>query len=277
MNEITYKEKLSELNYRYKIKNPKIAKKRKAGQFIILRCAEGGERIPLTIVSSNETEGTFDIIFQVVGKTTKDLSLLNVGDKLLDVAGPLGNPTHIENFGTCVMIGGGVGIAPLYPITKALKEAGNEIISILGARSKNLLLLVDEFKELSDELHIATDDGSEGIKGFVSNVLQDIIDSGKTVNFVIAIGPVIMMKVIADLTRKYNITTMASLNPIMLDGTGMCGGCRVMIDGESKFACVHGPEFDAHKVDFDGLIRRLGMFKEQEQHICKIGLRESSM
>ncbi|MFC1667950.1 sulfide/dihydroorotate dehydrogenase-like FAD/NAD-binding protein [Chlamydiota bacterium] len=270
MNEIIFKKEIAQHVFHYKINNEFIAQRRKPGQFIILRCSEDGERIPLTIVDSDPSSGTFDIIFQVVGKTTQDLARLNLNSSLTDVAGPLGNPTHIEIHGTCVMIGGGVGIAPLYPITKAFKDKGNTIISILGARSRDLLILYDEFNAISDRTLVATDDGTFGTKGFVSDILISLIESKERIDFVMCIGPVIMMKVLSELTKKHNIKTLASLNPIMLDGTGMCGGCRVTIDGKTQFACVDGPEFDAHSVDFNALLRRLTMFKNHEQHSCKL-------
>ena len=195
---------------------------------------------------------------------------MKVNDKILNFAGPLGTASEIEKYGTCVMIGGGVGIAPLYPIVKELKQAGNKVISILGARNEKLLMLEDEVEKYSDEFYICTDDGSKGTKGFVSNVLQDLIDKGEKIDIVWAIGPVIMMKVVADLTKKYDLKTLVSLNPIMVDGTGMCGGCRVTVDGKIKFACVHGPEFDGHKVDFDNLMLRNRRFIDEEKHACKI-------
>jgi len=252
-----------------KIKAPLVAKKAQAGQFIILRIDEQGERIPLTIADYDRKEGTITVIFMEVGKTTKQLGTLNVGDSLLNFAGPLGEPSEIEKYGTVVCIGGGVGIAPLYPIIRALKQAGNYVITILGARNEKLLMLEKEIKEFSDELHICTDDGSEGKKGFVSDALQRLIDQGKQLKIVWAIGPVIMMKVVANLTKKYNIKTIVSLNPIMVDGTGMCGGCRVSVGGKTKFACVDGPEFDGHKVDFDNLMLRNRRFLHEEEHACK--------
>ena len=270
MYEILKKEILSDNVKLMEIKAPLVAKKAQAGQFIILRIDEEGERIPLTIADYDRKNGTITVIFMEVGKTTKQLGTMKVGDKLLNFAGPLGVASEIEKYGTCVMIGGGVGIAPLYPIVRELKKAGNHVISILGARNKSLLMLEKEIEEFSDELHICTDDGSKGKKGFVSNVLQEIIDSGKKIDIVWAIGPVIMMKVVADLTKKYNIKTMVSLNPIMVDGTGMCGGCRVTVGGEIKFACVDGPEFDGHKVDFDNLMLRNRRFLKEEEHACKI-------
>jgi ferredoxin--NADP+ reductase len=264
MYEILEKEILSENVKLMKIKAPHVANKAQAGQFIILRIDEKGERIPLTIADFDGKKGTITIIFMEVGKTTKQLGALNVGDFLLNFVGPLGQATEIKKYGTVVCIGGGVGIAPLYPIVKELKKAGNYVISILGARNEKLLMLEKEIKEFSNELHITTDDGSKGQKGFVSNVLQKLIDDKKEIKVVWAIGPVIMMKVVSDLTKKYNIKTIVSLNPIMVDGTGMCGGCRVLVGGETKFACVDGPEFDGHKVDFDNLLIRNRRFVNQE-------------
>jgi ferredoxin--NADP+ reductase len=270
MYEILEKKVLSETVKLMEIKAPLVAKKAKAGQFIILRIDEEGERIPLTIADYDAKKGTITVIFMEVGKTTKQLGTMKVGDKLLNFAGPLGVASEIEKYGTVVMIGGGVGIAPLYPIVRELKKAGNYVISILGARNKDLLMLEKEVEEYSDEFHICTDDGSKGTKGFVSNVLQNLIDDDKKIDIVWAIGPVIMMKVVADLTKKYNIKTMVSLNPIMVDGTGMCGGCRVTVGGEIKFACVHGPEFDGHKVDFENLMLRNRRFLNEEEHACKM-------
>ncbi|UCH72426.1 MAG: sulfide/dihydroorotate dehydrogenase-like FAD/NAD-binding protein [Thermoplasmatales archaeon] len=270
MYEILEKQVLSDPVKLMKIKAPLVAKKALAGQFIILRIDEQGERIPLTIADYDRKEGTITVIFMEVGKTTRQLGKMKVGDKLLNFAGPLGQPSEIEKYGTVVMIGGGVGIAPLYPIVRELKKAGNYVISILGARNEKLLMLEKEIEEVSDEFHICTDDGSKGTKGFVSNVLQNIINKGKEINIVWAIGPVIMMKVVASLTKKYNIKTIVSLNPIMIDGTGMCGGCRVSVGGETKFACVDGPEFDGHLVDFDNLMLRNRRFICEEEHSCKM-------
>jgi len=270
MYEILKKEVLSETVKLMEIKAPLVAKAAKAGQFIILRIDEEGERIPLTIADYDGKKGTVTVIFMEVGKTTKQLGTMKVNDKILNFAGPLGMASEIEKYGTCVMIGGGVGIAPLYPIVKELKQAGNKVISILGARNEKLLMLEDEVEKYSDEFYICTDDGSKGTKGFVSNVLQDLIDKGEKIDIVWAIGPVIMMKVVADLTKKYDLKTLVSLNPIMVDGTGMCGGCRVTVDGKIKFACVHGPEFDGHKVDFDNLMLRNRRFIDEEKHACKI-------
>jgi ferredoxin--NADP+ reductase len=270
MYEIVEKKVLSETVKLMKIKAPLVAKKAQAGQFVILRIDEKGERIPLTIADFDRKKGTITIIFMEVGKTTKQLGTLKVGDSLENFAGPLGMPSEIERYGTVVCIGGGVGIAPLYPIVKALKETGNHVVSILGARNEKLLLLEDEIESFSDEFYIATDDGSKGHKGFVSDVLQKQIDEKGKIDMVMAIGPVIMMKVVADLTKKYDIKTLVSLNPIMVDGTGMCGGCRVSVGGETKFACVDGPEFDGHKVDFENLMLRNRRFIKEEEKSCKL-------
>jgi len=269
MYEILEKKVMSETVKLMKIKAPLVAKKAVAGQFIILRIDEKGERIPLTIADYDRKEGTITVIFMEVGKTTKQLGTLKVGDSLLNFAGPLGQPSEIEKYGTVVCSGGGVGIAPLFPIVRELKQAGNYVISILGARNEKLLMLEKEIDEVSDELHICTDDGSKGQKGFVSDVLQKLIDDGKKIDIVWAIGPVIMMKVVANLTKKYDIKTIVNLNPIMVDGTGMCGGCRVLVGGETKFACVDGPEFDGHLVDYDNLMLRNRRFLCQEEEACE--------
>jgi len=261
----------------FRIKAPKIAQKRKAGQFVIIRIEEHGERIPLTIADSDITEGTVTIIVQGVGKTTKQLNNMETGEFVMDIVGPLGMPSHIENFGTAVSIGGGVGTAIAYPTAVALKNAGNHVITINGARSKDLVILEDEMKAVSDEAYITTDDGSYGYHGFVTDMLQKIIDDGKKIDFVLAIGPIPMMKAVADVTRPHGIKTVVSLNPIMIDGTGMCGGCRVAVGGKVKFACVDGPEFDAHEVDFKNLTDRNRMYAEYEKkslekykHECKL-------
>ncbi|HGY55509.1 MAG TPA: sulfide/dihydroorotate dehydrogenase-like FAD/NAD-binding protein [Caldithrix abyssi] len=261
----------------FQIEAPRIAKKRKAGQFVIIRLDEHGERIPLTIADSDPEKGTITIVVQGVGKTTKALNLKETGDTIMDVVGPLGEPSHIEKFGTAVSIGGGVGTAIAYPTAKALKEAGNYVITINGARSKDLVILEEEMKQVSDEAYITTDDGSYGFHGFVTQKLQALIDEGKKLDFVLAIGPIPMMKAVADVTRPYGIKTVVSLNPIMVDGTGMCGGCRVIVNGQSKFACVDGPEFDAHGVDFHNLADRNKMYSvyekealEKFEHECKL-------
>jgi len=271
---ITNKEFLSETVVKMDIVAPEIACKRLAGQFIILKINEEGERIPLTIVSSDATKGEISIIFQVVGKTTMLMARLNVGDFFQDVQGPLGNPTEMENYGHAVCIGGGVGVGVVYPLAVALKENGNRITSIIGARNKSLLILEKEMLAVSDKLIVATDDGSCGVHGFVSDVLQKMIDSGVTIDVVFAIGPVPMMRALCKLTEPYKIKTIVSLNSIMVDGTGMCGACRVSVGGETKFTCVDGPEFDGHKVDFDLLSNRLKMYlgeEKQAKEACECG------
>ncbi|MCX7779706.1 MAG: sulfide/dihydroorotate dehydrogenase-like FAD/NAD-binding protein [Negativicutes bacterium] len=249
---------------------PLIAKKCRPGQFVILRIDEDGERIPLTIADFDRKAGTITLIFQEVGNTTRQLGMLNVGDSLLDLAGPLGTATEIEKFGTVICVGGGIGVAPLYPIARAYKEAGNTVISIIGARNSALLILEQEMAAVSDELIITTDDGSKGRKGLVIDPLQEILVQ-KTVDRVMAIGPVIMMKSVAKVTRPHNVHTLVSLNPIMVDGTGMCGGCRVSVGNKNKFACVDGPEFDAHLVDFDGLMARQRMYHDYERGSKRCG------
>ncbi len=261
----------------FRIEAPRIAEKRKAGQFIILRVHDKGERIPLTIADSDEKNGTITIIVQGIGKTTKHLNSLEAGDFIHDLVGPLGKPSHIENFGTAVSIGGGVGTAIAYPTAKALKEAGNYVISIIGGRSEEYVILENEMKEVSDEIYPTTDDGSYGFHGFVTQKLQDLIDEGRKLDFVLAIGPIPMMKAVAEVTRPHDIHTVVSLNPIMVDGTGMCGGCRAVVDNETVFVCVDGPEFDAHKVDFEILTQRNKMYFNQEkeseekfEHACRL-------
>lgn len=265
MYTVVAREQLSEAVFRMEIAAPGIARKRKAGQFVILKIDERGERIPLTIVDSDGEAGTITIIYQVVGKTTAAMSALNVGEAFQDVQGPLGNPTEIEVFGHVVCVGGGVGVGVIYPITKALKEKGNRVTSIIGARTKDLIILEREMRAASDELVVCTDDGSYGFPGFVSAVLTGIIDGGEKVDHVFAIGPVPMMKVIANLTRPHAIPTTVSLNPIMVDATGMCGACRVEVGGKTKFTCVDGPEFDGHQVNFDLLASRLRMYCKEEK------------
>ncbi len=273
MNKIIEKKNLSENVVRMVLEAPLIAQKRKAGQFIILKIDEKGERIPLTIVDSDAQKGTITIIFQIVGKTTAKLAELREGGTIQDVQGPLGNPTEIENYGRVVCIGGGVGVGVVYPLAAALKKAGNEVISIIGSRTKDLLILEKEMGAISDKLIVATDDGSYGFHGFVSQVLEDLIDKGEKIDRVFAIGPVPMMKVISDVTRPQGIKTIVSLNSIMVDATGMCGACRVAVAGKTKFACVDGPEFDGHEVDFKLLADRLKMYCDSErqayeQHKC---------
>jgi len=265
LNTITHKIQLSENVCQMDIVAPEIARKRKAGQFVILKVNEKGERIPLTIVDSDAEKGTITIIFQIVGKTTAMMAELNIGDVFQDVQGPLGHPTEIENYGHVVCVGGGVGVGVIYPITKALKEYGNKVTSIIGARTKGLVILEEEMRQVSDNLVVCTDDGSYGFHGFVSAVLQEMITRGEKIDRVFAIGPVPMMRVIADVTRSHEIKTIVSLNAIMVDATGMCGACRVAVAGKTKFTCVDGPEFDAHDVDFDLLTKRLRMYCEEEK------------
>ena len=277
MAKIVKAEFLAEDIKKFEIDVPRIARKRKAGQFVIIRIDDHGERIPLTIADSDVEKGTITIIVQGIGKTTKMLNDLSAGDDIRDVAGPLGIPSHIDNFGTAVCIGGGVGSAIAYPTAVALKKAGNHVITINGARSKDLVILEDEMKTVSDEAYITTDDGSYGEHGFVTTKLQQLIDSGKKIDFVLAIGPIPMMRAVAEVTRPHGIKTVVSLNPIMVDGTGMCGGCRVTVAGKTEFACVDGPEFDAHLVDFDNLVMRNTSYKalektsvEKYEHDCKL-------
>ncbi len=248
-----------------KIQAPRIARKRKAGQFLVIRKGEMSERIPLTIVNSDPAEGTVTIIYQVVGKSTAELAKVMPGETLQDVVGPLGLPTHIENFGTVVGIGGGIGAAPLLPIATAIKNAGNRLISIVGARTKDLLILEEEMKAISDTLIVTTDDGSYAKKGFVTTALQELIDAGEKIGLCIAIGPVPMMRAVADVTRRPEIKTVVSLNPIMVDATGMCGACRVTVGGTTRFVCVDGPEFDGHEVDFKELTLRNRAYLKEEK------------
>jgi ferredoxin--NADP+ reductase len=280
-HKIIFKKQLSEDIFTADVEAPLIAQARKPGQFVIISMnTEYGERIPLTIVDADTEKGTIRLIWQRVGKTTAELSDLKQGDEIANVVGPLGNPTHIKKFGTVACVGGGIGNAPLLPIAKALKEQGNKIISILGARSKELLILEEEFARSSDELIITTDDGSYGLKALVTSQLRTVCQRDPMPNQVFAIGPAIMMKSCCDVTKQFNIPTQVSLNTIMVDGTGMCGGCRIEYDGQPKFVCVDGPEFDGHKVDFDLMMKRLDAYKDLEQreherykeHRCKIGL-----
>ncbi len=251
------------------ISAPRIAKKAMPGQFVILRVNETGERIPLTMADTDPEKGTITIIYQVVGKSTALMKTLEVGDSFLDVAGPLGKPTHIEKVGTVVCVGGGTGVAVLHPITRAFKEAGNKVIAICGSRTKDLLILEDEMAKASTEFNLCTDDGTCGYHGFGTDLLKGILDSEK-VDLVVGIGPVPMMKAVANLTRKYGVKTLVSLNAIMLDGTGMCGCCRVSVGGKTQFACVDGPEFDGHAVDYDELVMRLNSYVPQERESMEL-------
>jgi ferredoxin--NADP+ reductase len=249
---------------RFEIEAPRIARKHKAGQFVILRLHDRGERIPLTIENSNPAGGTISIVVQSVGKTTHLLNALNTGDNILDVVGPLGKPSEIALFGNVVVVGGGVGVAMAYPTAAALKHAGNRVVSIIGARNRELVILEREMRQVSDELMITTDDGSYAEKGLVTDKLRQLLDNHTCIDLVLAVGPIPMMRAVAEITRKDRIRTIVSLNPIMIDGTGMCGGCRVLVDGRSQFACVDGPEFDGHLVDFAVLTQRNSTYREAE-------------
>ena len=282
MYKITHKKQLSENVFLMDVNAPLVARARKAGQFVIVSPSlDAGERIPLTVAGADDAAGTIRLIFQRVGKATAQMADLQVGQSLGYVAGPLGQPTHIEKFGTVVCVGGGIGNAPLLPIATALKQAGNTIISIIGARNKELLILEDEFKAISDELFVVTDDGSYGRKAVVTQPLEEVCQRDPKPTMAVAIGPAIMMKFCCEMTKKYNVPTQVSLNTIMVDGTGMCGGCRVEVGGKTKFVCVDGPEFDGHLVNFDQMTKRMGAYKELEkkameqyqQHKCKIGLK----
>jgi len=252
-------------NWKMTVETPKLVRKARAGQFVIIRVNEQGERVPMSIGGLNKEKGQLTIIYQVVGKTSALMTTVPAGGEILDCVGPLGVPSHVEKWGTACLVGGGIGIAPIYPIAQAYKEAGNKVITILGARSKDILFYEAEHRAIADELHVCTDDGSYGHHGFVSDVLKKILDDGVKIGMIMAIGPVPMMKVVSELTRSYNVPTWVSLNPLMIDGTGMCGGCRVSLKGETKFACVDGPDFDGHQVDFDLLTKRLRAYGDQER------------
>ncbi len=282
-HKIVSKKQLSENVFTADVEAPLVARSCKPGQFIILSISsEYSERIPLTIAGADIKTGTIRLIWQRLGKTTAELSNLKVGDSIENILGPLGQPTHIEKFGTVVCTGGGIGSAPLLPIAQGMKQAGNKIISILGARNKELIILEDEFRALSDELIIVTDDGSYGTKALVTGPLEEVCRRQPKPNLAVAIGPAIMMKFCCAITKKYEVPTVVSLNTIMVDGTGMCGGCRVEVGGQTKFVCVDGPEFDGHLVNFDLMMKRMSAYKNQEQqairqydeHNCKIGLKK---
>ena len=266
MWEIVDKKILNPTVTKMTIKAPLIAKKAEPGQFIIFRATEDGERVPLTIADYNREEGTITIIFQIVGQATMELNNLNIGDCLADFVGPLGVASHVKGLKKVAVVGGGVGCAIAFPVAKKLHELGTIVHSIVGFRNKDLVILEDEFKNASDHLDIMTDDGSYGEKGLVTAALEKLIQEGNEYDEVIAIGPLIMMKFVCSLTKKYNIKTTVSMNPIMIDGTGMCGGCRLTVDGKTKFACVDGPDFDGHLVDFDSAMKRGTMYKEFEKH-----------
>jgi len=265
MNEVLFKQQLADEVFMMRIAAPLIAEERKPGQFVILQLdSEFGERIPLTIADANPAEGSITVIFQTVGKTTHRLARLNVGDRIENLVGPLGRSTHIARFGTVVAVGGGIGVAPLYPIASAMKASGNHLIVIIGARTRRLLILEEQMRVLADEFIVCTDDGSYGRKALVTEPLGEICRRNPPPDLAVAIGPPIMMKYCAETTRPFKIPTVVSLNTIMVDGTGMCGGCRVTVGGQTKFVCVDGPEFDGHLVDFDNMIKRLSAYKQQE-------------
>lgn len=273
MYRIVRRKNLNEFVTLMEIDAPMIAQKAKPGQFIIFRVDELGERIPLTIADSDAQKGTVTIIFQIVGQSTKLLNQLNEGDSILDFVGPLGEPTHLANAKKVCVIGGGVGCAIAYPQAKALHKMGTQVDVIMGFRSIDIVILEDEMKEVSDHLYITTDDGTYGEKGFVTDKLKKLIEEGNNYDLVIAIGPIPMMKFVSALTKQYNINTIVSLNPIMVDGTGMCGACRVTVDGKTRFACVEGPDFDGHLVDFDSLMKRNTMYhdiEEEHNHQCRL-------
>jgi NAD(P)H-flavin reductase len=277
---IVEKVELSSTISKHVIYAPLIAAKAKAGHFVILRCREGGERVPVTLVDWSPESGTVTVIIQAIGKSTSEMNALKAGESFSDVAGPLGTPVEIKKYGTVLGVGGGVGIAELYPIARAFKEAGNKIISVLGARSKDLLILEKEMADLGRVI-VTTDDGSAGKKGLVTDAMKDLYAAGEKLDAIFTIGPIIMMKFVGEASRPHATPTFASLNPVMLDGTGMCGGCRVEIGGKPKFACVDGPMFDAHQTNFDALMKRTAAYREQEKeslekygkdHNCRIGL-----
>jgi ferredoxin--NADP+ reductase len=274
MNRIIFKKQLSSDVFQMRIEAPLIARERRAGQFIILQVnSEFGERIPLTIADADPVEGSITIIFQTVGRTTHLLANKNAGEPIEHLVGPLGHPTHIEKFGRVVCVGGGIGVAPLHPIAQAMKAAGNHVTVIMGARNKELLILEEEMRKIADELIICTDDGSTGRKALVTEPLKELCEADPKPDLAVAIGPPVMMKFCAKTTQPYGVHTLVSLNTIMVDGTGMCGGCRVTVGGETKFVCVDGPEFDGHLVDFDNMINRLKAFKPREDadhHRCHL-------
>ena len=266
MNQIIAREQLAQDVYRLRVAAPLIAEERQPGQFIILQLdTEFGERIPLTIADADVAEGSITLIFQAVGKSTKLLAQMQAGDKIANLVGPLGKPTHIEKFGTVVCVGGGIGTAPLYPIAQAMKRAGNRLIVIIGARTKDLVILEPEMRAIADDVIVCTDDGSYGRKGLVTEPLKELCEQAPKPDLAVAIGPPVMMKFCARTTQPYAVPTVVSLNTIMIDGTGMCGGCRVTVGGRTKFVCVDGPEFDGHLVDWDNLLSRVQFYRQEEQ------------
>ena len=273
MNKIVSKEYFSENVIKFEVEAPLIARSRKAGHFVMVKVGAKGERIPLTIADADTTKGTITLVVQRMGVSSSKLAQLNEGDEITDLVGPLGQATHIENFGTVVCACGGVGTAPMLPIVAALKAAGNRVITVLAARTQSLIILEEQMKHYADEVMVMTDDGSYGNKGLVTKGVEDVINREK-VDMCVTIGPAVMMKFVSELTKKYEIPTVASLNTIMVDGTGMCGACRVSVGGKTKFVCVDGPEFDAHQVDFDEMLMRLGGYRdiereEMERFACK--------
>lgn len=274
MYTIVHKDRLNDTVVRMEVLSPLVAEKAKAGQFIILRAFEDSERLPLTVAGTDKEKGTVTIIFQIVGGGTMELDRLNEGDAIHDFVGPLGKPSELEGIRKACVVGGGVGCAIAWPIAKALHEQGSIVHSVVGFREKGLVILEDEFRNISDELRIMTDDGSYGEKGLVTSALEKLIREGNQYDEVIAIGPLVMMKFVSLLTKKYGIRTTVSMNPVMVDGTGMCGGCRLTVGGKMKFACVDGPDFDGHEVDFDEAISRSTMYKGREEHdrevACKL-------
>lgn len=281
MHTILEKKQFSEEVFYLRVNAPEIARNRRAGQFILLQLdTEFGERIPLTIADADGEAGWIALVFQAVGATTHKLALKNIGDSIEAILGPLGRPTHISKVGTVVCVGGGIGVAPLYPIVKAYKAAGNKVITIIGARTKNLVIFEKEMRDASDELIVVTDDGSYGRKGLVTEPLKEFCESANPPNEAVAIGPPIMMKFCALTTKPYNVHTMVSLNTIMIDGTGMCGGCRVTVGGKTKFVCVDGPEFDGHLVDFDTMMMRMKAYKakeDEDHHKCHIDIEAKNL
>ncbi|MBU0983970.1 MAG: sulfide/dihydroorotate dehydrogenase-like FAD/NAD-binding protein [candidate division Zixibacteria bacterium] len=260
---------LSDFIWQMRIEVPHLVSKARAGQFVILRVNDTGERVPMSIAGLDREKGLLTVIYQVVGKTSALMTGVPDSGEISDCVGPLGLASHVDNWGTACVVGGGIGIAPIYPIAQAYKEGGNKLHTIIGARSKDLLFYEEEHRAVADQVHVCTDDGSYGHHGFVSDVLKKLLDDGEKIGMVMAIGPVPMMRVVANLTRDYNVPTWVSLNPLMVDGTGMCGGCRVSVGNETKFACVDGPDFDGHKVDFDLLTSRLSAYRPQERKVMK--------
>ncbi len=269
MPRVVDNKELGPMIWKMQVEVPRLVAKAKAGQFVIIRVNDRGERVPMSIAGLDKEKGLLTIVYQVVGKTSALMTSARPGEEFSDCVGPLGVASHVENWGTACVVGGGIGIAPVYPIAQAYKEAGNKVISIIGARNKDLLFYEEEHKSAADEVYVCTDDGSYGHHGFVSDILKKLLDDGVKIGQIMAIGPVPMMRVVANLTKSYNVPTWVSLNPLMIDGTGMCGGCRVSVGGETKFACVDGPDFDGHQVDFDLLTARLGAYRDQERRAMK--------